>query len=87
MFGDSGTEEDVFTCDWGNEVVSTIVFGPRVLRYAQNTKVQGILIVPQWFSSPFWSLLFPNGVELVQLVKQFIELPRCKATFPWLIRM
>ena len=54
---------------------------PRVLRHAQNTRTQGTLIVPQWFSAPFWPLLFPNGVEPAQFVKQFIELPRCETTF------
>ena len=57
------------------------VIVPRVLRHAQNTRTQGTLIVPQWFSAPFWPLLFPNGVEPAQFVKQFIELPRCETTF------
>ena len=47
---------------------------PRVLRHAQNIKAQGTLIVPQWFSSPSWPLLFPNGTEPSGFAKAATEL-------------
>ena len=83
-FGDPGAEAvDTFTCDWGNKNnwwCPPLYLVSRVLWQPQNTKAQGTLIVPQWFSSPFWPLLFLNGVEPAQFVKQFIELPRCETT-------
>ena len=50
---------------------------PRVIRHAQNTKANGTLIIPQWLSSPFWPLLFPNGLTSADFVEGVIELPNC----------
>ena len=48
---------------------------PRVVRHAQNTKANGTLIIPQWLSSPFWPLLFPDGFTPADFVGGVIELP------------
>ena len=33
-------------------------------------------MVPQWLSSPFWPLLFPDGTSPATFVKEWLELPR-----------
>ena len=54
---------------------------PRIVRHAQNTKANGTLIIPQWLSSPFWPLLFPNGFAPAEFVEGVIELPNCDTLF------
>lgn len=56
-------------------MVPTCSPGPRVIRHAQNTKASGTLIIPQWLSSPFWPLLFPDGLTPAEFVAGIIELP------------
>jgi len=75
---------DAFTCDWvddNNWWVPPVHLIPRVIRHAQRTNSQGTLIVPKWLSPPFWPLLFPNGVDLVEFVMAWTELPQ----HDWLI--
>ena len=78
-FWEPGTEAvDAFTCSWADDnnwLCPPIYLVPRVLRHAQNTRAQGTLIVPQWMSSPFWPLLFPDGVRPAGFVQELVELP------------
>ena len=70
---------DAFTCDWGEDTnwwCPPVYLVPRVIRHAQNTNAKGTLVVPQWLSSPFWPLLFPNGTSPAAFVKEWVELPR-----------
>ena len=39
------------------------------------TKANSTLVIPQWLSSPFWPLLFPNGFVAAEFVEGMIELP------------
>ena len=84
-FWDPTTEAvDAFTCNWAGENnwwCPPLYLVPRVLWHAQNTKAQGTLIIPQWFSSPFWPLLFPTGTEPAEFVIQTIELPKSEDIF------
>ena len=41
---------------------------PRVISHAQGNKAKGTLIIPQWPSTPFWPLLFPNGSDPANFV-------------------
>ena len=70
---------DAFTCDWADDNnlwIPPIHLIPRVIRHAQRTNSQGTLIVPKWVSSPFWLLLFPNGVDPAEFVMAWTELPQ-----------
>ena len=69
---------DTFTCNWGGENnwwCPPVHLVPRVIRHGQNTNARGTLVVPQWLSSPFWPLLFPDGVMPAEFVKEYMELP------------
>ena len=74
-----GTEAvDAFTCAWDEENnwwVPPLHLIPRVIRHAQSTKAKGTLIIPQWVSSPFWPLLFPNGIDPAGFIVAWTELP------------
>lgn len=78
-FWSPGSEAvDAFTCDWAdanNWWFPPIYLLPRVIRHAQNSKAKGTLVVPQWLSSPFWPLLFPNGTDPADFVTCWLELP------------
>ena len=78
----SGTV-DAFTCSWAGEKnwwCPPVYLVPRVVRHAQSTKAYGtLIIIPQWFSFPFWPLLFPNGCTLADFVVGAIELPSSEA--------
>ena len=54
---------------------------PRLLRHAQITKAQGTLIVPQWVSVPFWPVLFPDGINPAQFIKESRMLPMKEPLF------
>ena len=62
-------------------MVSPIYLVPWVIRHAQATQCKGTLIVPQWVSSPFWPLLFPDGINAINSVVGIAELPRSEALF------
>ena len=69
---------DAFTCDWGadnNWLFPPVYLTPRVIRHAQATAAKGTLIVPQWISTPFWPLLFPNGLDPAPFIAEWLELP------------
>ena len=75
---------DAFTCTWvgeNNWWCPPVHLVPRVVRHAQNTKAYGTLIIPQWLSSPFWPLLFPDGFAPAEFVERVIELPYCDTLF------
>ena len=57
-------------------VVPPVHLVPRVIRHAQNTNAKGTLVVPQWLLSPFWPLLFPDGIDPAEFVKEYMELPK-----------
>jgi len=62
---------DGFTCNWNDEKnwwCPLIYSIPRVLRHAQKTHAKGSLIVPQWFSAPFWPILFASDSKVSQSV-------------------
>jgi len=67
-----GTEAvDAFTCalvEENNWWVPPLHLMPRVIRHAQSTKAKGTLVAPQWVSSPFGPLLFPNGIDPAEFI-------------------
>ena len=69
---------DAFTCNWREENnwwCPPVYLIPRVIRHAQNVHCKGTLVVPQWVSSPFWPLLFPDDVNPGKSVVGITELP------------
>ena len=74
-----GTEAvDAFTSAWDEENnwwVPPLHLIPRVIRHAWSTKAKGTLIIPQWVSSPFWPLLFTDGVDPAGFIVTWTELP------------
>ena len=75
---------DAFTCTWvgeNNWWCPPVHLVPRVVRHAQNTKASGTLIIPQWLSSPFWPLLFPDGLTPADFVVGVIVLPNSDTLF------
>ena len=78
-FWNPGTDAiDAFTCNWAednNWWFPPVYLIPRVVRYAQRSGASGTLIAPQWKSSPFWPLIFPNGVDPADFVVGYLVLP------------
>ena len=78
-FWSPGSEAvDAFTCTWAGENnwwCPPVYLIPRVIRHAQSTHCKGTLITPQWVSSPFWPLLFPDGANPIDSVVGIAELP------------
>ena len=69
---------DTFTCDWGGELnwwCPPPYLVPRLIRHAQVTGALGTLVVPQWYSAPYWPLLFPDGIHPAEFVKELLVLP------------
>ncbi len=57
--GSSGT--DAFAQNWSEEnclMVPPVVLIPSVLKHLYSCKSKGVLVCPQWPSSPFWPLLW-----------------------------
>ena len=69
---------DAFTCDWSGENnwwCPPPFLIPRLLRHAQGTQAVGTLVAPQWYSAPYWPLLFPDGSHPAEFVKEIMVLP------------
>ena len=52
---------EAFCHDCGGEnnwLVPPVFLVPRVIRHLAEYQPEGTFIVPEWFSSPFWSMLF-----------------------------
>ena len=76
---------DAFTVDWmgeNNWWCPPIGLIPRVLRHAQACRATGTLVIPLWFSAPFWPLLCPYEARyFAPFVRDARELPRVRALF------
>ena len=69
---------DAFTCNWSthnNWLFPPVNLIPMVIGHTQASGAKGILIVPQWLSSPLWPILFPNGTEPADFILECLELP------------
>jgi len=54
-----------FNSDWSQDVnwlVSPVPLASRA-KHLVKCKAKGTLIVPKWTSSPFWPLIFEDGLE------------------------
>ena len=80
-----GTEAmDAFTSHWGGENnwwCPPVALVPRVIRHAQACGAVGTLVVPCWFSAPFWPILCPDSNFFADFVVDIRELPRFQHLF------
>ncbi len=57
---------DAFTQNWAQEnnwLVPPICLLPRVIMHLLQCKAEATLVCPEWRSAPFWTLLFPDGMN------------------------
>ena len=75
-FWNPGSEAmDTFTCDWGGELnwrCPPPYLVPWLIRHAQETEALGTLVVPRWYSTPYWPLLFKRVKLIFVLYQSFI---------------
>ena len=66
---------NAFTNDWSNNLnwlcrpISSI---GSVIRHLKLCKAKGTFLVPAWPSSYFWPLIYPNGKQMADFIKDFI---------------
>ena len=63
---------DAFSHDWlkeKNYMVPEVSLAPKTIKYMENCKCKGVLIVPYWPFAMFWPLLF----ETQDLCKPFVK--------------
>ena len=84
-FWSPGTEAvDSFTCRWDGENnwwCPPVYLIPRVILHARKTQACGTLIVPCWYSAPFWPLLYPDGTSPATFITDSLELPQREGLF------
>ena len=64
-----------FTNDWNNELnwlCPAIPSIGSVIRHLKLCKAKGALLVRIWPSSYFWPLIYPNGKQMADFIKDFI---------------
>ena len=55
-----------FNSDWSQDVswlVLPVILASRAINHLVKCKAKGTLIVPKWTSSPFWPLIFEDGLD------------------------
>ena len=48
---------------------------PGSSSYKQETVALGTSVVPQWYSAPYWPLLFSDGTNPAECVEELLVLP------------
>ena len=78
-FWNPGCENiDAFTVDWSKEynwLVPPPHLIPRLIFHMMHTNASGTLICSQWYSAPFWPILFPDGQTPIAGVAEIQEIP------------
>lgn len=70
------TGVDAFSSNWfgeNNWLVPPIYLVPKLLRHLKVCAASGTLIVPDWPSAPFWTLLFSNSSSFHNLITHVIR--------------
>ena len=66
---------NAFTDDWSNDLnwlyPPILNIGSAIL-HLKLYKAKGALLVPVWSSSYFWPLIYPNGKQIADFIKDFI---------------
>ena len=65
-----------FNSDWSQDVnwlVPPVPLTSRAINHLVKCKAKGTLIVPKWTSSPFWPLIFEDGLEYKPYVTDVLE--------------
>ena len=63
---------DAFAQDWTGELAWTcppIYLIPDAIKKIESTRMQAIFIVPEWRTSSFWAMLFPDGKHALESCK------------------
>ena len=47
-----------------------------MIHHLKLCKTKGALLVPVWSSSYFWPLIYPNGKQVADFIKDFIIIER-----------
>ena len=71
--GTSGV--NAFCSDWSgvnNWLCPPVSLIGSVIQFMKVSKAKGTLIVPLWKSAYFWPLIYPNGLHLSKIIKQFV---------------
>ena len=66
---------NAFCEDWSetnNWLCPPISLIGTVLRFMRLSKARGTLFVPLWRSAYFWPLIYPNGIHMSSIIKQFV---------------
>ena len=71
-FSNLGSEAvDAFTTNWcddKNWLCPPVYLVPHVIQHASKCKARGTLVIPEWPSAPFWSILFPEEGKFAPFV-------------------
>ncbi|XP_063416029.1 uncharacterized protein LOC134697676 [Mytilus trossulus] len=77
LYWNPGSESmDSFTCNWHEEnnwLVPPVALAAKVINHLVKCRAVGTLIVPKWSSSPFWPLLFEEGLHYKPYVEDVFE--------------
>ncbi|VDH97547.1 Hypothetical predicted protein [Mytilus galloprovincialis] len=77
LYWNPGSESiDSFTCNWHEEnnwLVPPVALAAKVINHLVKCRPVGTLIVPKWSSSPFWPLLFEEGLHYKPYVEDVFE--------------
>ena len=49
----------------------------RAIKHLVYSKVKGTLIIPSWFSAPFWSFIFKKHMQYQNYVRDVLEFAEC----------
>ena len=66
---------NAFTDDWNrdhNQLCPPISCVDSILRHLILRKATGVVLVPIWSSSYYWPLIYSDGGQMVDFVKQYI---------------
>ena len=50
-----------------------------MIRHANNCSAKGTLVVPEWPSAVFWSILFPNPIKPAAFIKEVLTIEKSEA--------
>lgn len=67
---------NAFSCNWKNEnnwLVPPVSLASKCINHLISCSAQGTLIVPKWYSAPFWPLLFAKDMQYNPWVKDVLE--------------
>ena len=84
-FWNPGAESiDTFVIDWhgeNNYVCPPICLISRILLHVHNCKAYGTVIIPVWYSAPFWPMICEGNNVFKDFILDYMDLPTGKIAF------